>query len=128
MKLLIPDGLVRIGYADLANFCFQPYLAWQDACLSGELQHQGLPAVLAGYSEWISYQSPQPLSIGWAWFSCEYGTYSLAPCGFSTNLMLCDCAGYDLGQQRTEAMLDLWLKTQDWQNKTRILVDSTMGI
>ncbi|GAB3260425.1 DUF4902 domain-containing protein [Chitinimonas naiadis] len=129
MLTLAPDGLVRTDFSHLRALPFRPHLSWTDDLLREELCMQGLPAILAGHDEWASDTGPLSISIGWTWLQTDEGSpIELAPGGFSTNLMLRDVYGYDLGQQQTEALLQTWLHRIDWQFDIKYRINRAFSV
>lgn len=111
------DGYIRMTFDAFAGLEFTLRKSWEDSTLNDDLRHEGIEARHAGYCEWET-DATQAVSIGWAWFECPNGMLAIAPGGISTNVMLVTPrTGYDLGQMKTEELLQAWLSGESWQPK-----------
>lgn len=88
--------------------------SWEDLDLASELRCEGIETSCAGYCEWEA-EATSTVSVGWAWFVCAKGRHTIAPGGISTNVMLvAHKTRYDLGDDRTAALLQGWLAGEHW--------------
>jgi hypothetical protein len=109
------DGYIRITFDAFSSLNFQRKLAWEDKGLRHDLIVDDIPASCAGYCEWATDETPDQVSIGWAWFSLADGRIFIAPGGISSNVMLVTQASYDLGMHKTNELLQAWLAGEVWQ-------------
>lgn len=112
------DGYIRITFDTFSSLDFRQKRAWEDEELRDELVEEDVPAFRAGYCEWATEDSPDPVSIGWAWFRLANGRTFLAPGGISSNVMLIAHANHDLGTCRTQELLHAWLTGENWDLDT----------
>lgn len=111
------DGYIRMTFEAFTKLEFTLRKSWKDSTLNDDLRHEGIEACQAGYCEWET-DDTQAVSIGWAWFECPDGRLAIAPGGISTNVMLVTPKNsYDVGQAKTEALLQAWLSGEHWQPK-----------
>jgi len=109
------DGYVRLPLSSLMALSFTHRIAWRDDDLLNELREENVPALEAGYCEWVTADAHQ-VSLGWAWFTvCASGTTLLAPGGISSNVMLIDAKSRDMGANQTDSLLRAWLASVEWQ-------------
>lgn len=109
------DGYIRLRLSSLDTLSFVHLISAIDDGLLRELQSQTLPALRAGYSEWVSDTVP-PVSVGWDWFiHRESERIMLAPDGVRSNVMLIDQSGYDLGSETSTRLFGTWLSSFEWQ-------------
>jgi hypothetical protein len=118
------DGYVRLSFDELLQLDFNQKSIWEDQGLLEDLVEEDVHASKAGYCEWATRLDGQNISIGWAWFEARDSRVCLAPGGLSSNLMLITPKRYDLGMQKTFALLQSWLEGVDWRPR---LVHSTNG-
>jgi hypothetical protein len=109
------DGYIRLSLEHLSRLPFMHLASDIDASILEDLQLQAVPALAAGYSEWISATTPA-ISLGWSWFVHSRSHRLLpAPEAVRSNVMLVDVHGYDLGPTATSFLFTTWLATHDWQ-------------
>lgn len=106
------DGYIRLTHQKLMELEFQEAMTWEDPNLHFELKCDGIPASSAGYCEWIAPVGNAQASIGWAWFCAGSTKKTGAPNGISSNIMLVDASGYDLGPQMTCEHLGEWISNR----------------
>lgn len=108
------DGYIRVASRGLDDITLVHLSSDPDSDFLDELRRRTVPAVAAGFSEWISSSVPV-VSLGWGWFVHSHsGRLLLAPDGVRSNLMLTDTRGYDIGLPATSQMLSDWLVTYPW--------------
>lgn len=111
-----PDGYIRLRLSSLDTISFVHLFSECDDDFLHELRSQTVPALCAGFSEWVSDSSPA-ISIGWSWFiHSDSERMMLAPDGVRSNVMLIDMQGYDLGSQKTAILFSAWLGAFEWQH------------
>jgi hypothetical protein len=109
------DGYVRMTFEVFTGLEFTLRKSWEDGTLTDDLRCEGIEARHAGYCEWQT-DATQAVSMGWAWFERPDGRLAVAPGGISTNVMLVTPkTSYDLGQAKTEELLQAWLDGERWQ-------------
>lgn len=109
------DGYVRTSLATLSALPFIHFASDSDLEFLTELKMQTVPALAAGFSEWISTTAPV-VSLGWGWFIHSASKrLLLAPDIVRSNVMLVDARGYDLGQKLTSSLCWSWLTAYNWQ-------------
>jgi len=119
---------VRLTLKTFLSLPFDHRLMWLDEQLPEELALEEIVAFRAGYCEWISKHDLLSVSIGWCWYEAKRGgkpTMTLD--GISSNVMLLDPIGVDLGWRQTNAFLKSWLSMQPW-HQTRIASTFTEAI
>jgi hypothetical protein len=110
------DGYIRLTFSTFLAIQFDHRLAWLDNDLRNELVLEDVPAFRAGYCEWVAAAGPPQVSVGWAWFALSNdGQVFLAPGGISSNVMVVNSRGHDLGMRKTDALLHAWLSSHPWQ-------------
>lgn len=110
------DGYVRLTYPCFCKLLFRHRTSISDDALLEELTSQNIPAVRAGYCDWMDDSTMAQISVGWAWFASAEGVPELlAPGGVSSNVMLVCGRGRDLGWLRTDQMLQRWLSQRQWR-------------
>ncbi|TPG83196.1 DUF4902 domain-containing protein [Pseudomonas mandelii] len=114
--MLAPDGYIRMTFTDFCTLSLKQNLAWPDTALLEELRDLGVCVESAGYCEWAGERTIPRVSLGWAWVRHSHAQPPvLAPGGISSNVMLRNPYGYDLGAKLTEELLASWLQSQPWQ-------------
>ncbi len=109
------DGYIRMTFETFIGLEFTLRKSWKDVALYDDLRSEGFEVCHAGYCEWET-ETSQAVSIGWAWFECPNGRRAIAPGGISTNVMLVTAKSqYDLGQRKTDELLQAWLDGEHWQ-------------
>jgi hypothetical protein len=117
------DGYIRLSLEHLSQLPFMHLASDIDATILQDLQHQAVPALAAGYSEWISNTTPA-ISLGWSWFIHRRSHKLLpAPEAVRSNVMLVDVHGYDLGSTTTSFLFTTWLAMHDWQHAVTASLD-----
>lgn len=117
-----PDGYLRMRLADLQPLDFEHLLSYHDAGLCAELLALGMPARLAGFTEWASVSTPA-VSLAWGWYVASRSrAVLLAPDGVRSNVMLIDAQGYDLGPKRTSELLHAWLHGLPWRSDVAMAI------
>lgn len=117
-----PDGYVRMRLAELQPIRFEHLFSYRDPALLAELLALGMPARLAGFTEWTSVSTPA-VSLAWGWYVASRSrAVLLAPDGVRSNLMLIDARGYDLGPKRTSELLHAWLHSLPWRSDVAVAI------
>jgi hypothetical protein len=126
MPMLCADGYMRCTIPELhALKLIHLHTAIDEDDIDLPDRTQGcLPALIHGYTEWISDTEPT-VSLGWDW--CLEWYEGQAQCRSlnmpRTNLMMIDQEGRDLGDQKTLKVLQDYLALFDWSNQ---VVDATL--
>lgn len=114
------DGYLRLTFR---CFCLLPFVSRRsliDSDLRDDLRAEDVPAVHAGFCEWVDVSTPTPVSVAWAWFRAEEdGPLMIAPGGVSTNVMLV-ADGRDLGVAKSNELLRAWLSQLAWQRDVQM--------
>src|SRR5258708_2496227 len=109
------DGYIRLTYAYFCKLLFRHRSSISDNALREELASQIIPAVRAGYCDWMDDSTMAQVSVSWAWFAIAEGVPELlAPGGVNSNVMLVSARGRDLGWSRTDQLLQRWLTRRQW--------------
>ncbi|MDR3443925.1 hypothetical protein DyAD56_11035 [Dyella sp. AD56] len=108
------DGYQRLTFQDLQLLKFKDLMAFEDPTLCSQLNAEGIAASIAGFCEKLALHGDAQVSIGWAWFCIKDCNKWLAPGGVSSNIMLVDASGYDLGVKPTSDVLSDWISSQAW--------------
>lgn len=110
------DGYIRLKLKAFLLLPFEDRKVWEDAPLCADLAYENIPALRAGYCEWASKAGGVVVSLGWIWYEDASRTEAVvAADGISSNVMLLDRDGDDLGFRKTSALLQGWLLSQPWQ-------------
>jgi hypothetical protein len=110
-----PDGYIRLPFNHFSEMEFVHLTSDFDPDFLVELNIQAVPAITAGFSEWVSTTQPA-ISLGWGWFVHNRSRRLLvAPDVIRSNVMLIDVRGYDLGAAVTSSIFNTWLSIHDWQ-------------
>jgi hypothetical protein len=110
------DGYIRLTFQQLCMLQFSQRQTINDDDLREELIEQDVPAVGAGYCDWLDASTAVQISVGWAWFVTAHDAPPLlAPGGLSSNVMITSVDGNDLGPVKTDELLRAWLSGQVWQ-------------
>jgi hypothetical protein len=114
------DGYVRLAFANLRHIEFIHLISGLDEISSVCTSDGAISTEIRGYTEWIGTSSPS-VTIGWDWqMDGEHNHILLRKLSAArSNIMLLDGEGKDLGQARTELMLDLLLETMDWSREVQ---------
>ena len=116
------DGYVRLTFPQLCRLKFDKRQMFIDEELLQELLDQNIPALDAGYCDWLDDSTSVQISVGWAWFTIRRNpSRVLAPGGVSSNVMLMSADGSDLGTNRTDELLQAWLSARAWEAGGRSL-------
>jgi len=116
----LPSSCIRLTLETFLSLPFDQRLMWLDEQLPDDLALEEIVAFRAGYCEWKSKHNFSLVSIGWCWYEAKRGgTPKMTSDGVSSNVMLLDSGGVDLGWRRTNAVLGAWLSLQPW-HQTRI--------
>jgi hypothetical protein len=113
---LSEDGYVRLGLAAFILIPLSHLLSGLDEDSATAGGAGASLAVISGYTEWVSGTTPV-MSIGWDWrLDASQGQ----PCCIrqsepSSNIMLVDPQGRDLGPTRTAFLLGRTVDTMAWQ-------------
>ncbi len=111
------DGYIRLTFQQLCTLQFSQRQTINDDDLREELVEQDVPAMGAGYCDWLDASTAVQISVGWAWFvTAQDAPQLLAPGGLSSNVMITSADGNDLGPSKTDELLRAWLSGQAWQN------------
>lgn len=111
------DGYIRLTFQHFCRLHFSRRSLFDDNDLLDELLERDIPAVRAGYCDWLTSGEAALVSVGWTWFvTAPDAPRLLAPGGFSSNAMITTSRGLDLGPTRTHELLAAWLSGQTWQN------------
>jgi Domain of unknown function (DUF4902) len=114
------DGYVRLTFPQLCRLKFDKRQMFTDEELLQELLDQNIPALDAGYCDWLDVSTSVQISVGWAWFTIRKNpSRVLAPGGVSSNVMLTSADGSDLGTNRTDELLQAWLSARAWESDGR---------
>lgn len=109
------DGYIRLSLASFLALRFDERIEWQDEDLRMDLGLEKIAAFRAGYCEWACATKLMRVSVGWAWLEeSPPGGVVVAPGGISSNVMLVNPHGRDLGARRTESLLRSWLSFLKW--------------
>jgi len=110
------DGYIRLTYAYFCKLLFRHRSSISGNALREELASQNIPAVRAGYCDWMDDSTMAQVSVSWAWFAvAEDVPELLAPGGVNSNVMLVSSRGRDLGWSRTDQLLQRWLARRKWR-------------
>jgi hypothetical protein len=110
------DGYVRLDLAAFLRLPFENRRAWEDLQLREDLATENIAALRAGYCEWASNAGGAVVSLGWVWYEDpSRREMRVASEGISSNVMLLDQGGSDLGCRKTASLLQAWLLSQPWQ-------------
>jgi hypothetical protein len=110
------DGYIRLTFQQLCALAFARRTTIEDHELCEDLRNRDIPAVGAGYCDWLDIKAPAQVSVGWAWFVIAHDAPRLlAPGGFSSNVMIVTASGRDIGAPLTNELLAAWLSMQRWQ-------------
>lgn len=110
------DGYVRLTFPQFCRLKFLTRQSFDDDDLRRELLESNVPALSAGYCDWLDESTSVRISVGWAWFTVHHALpQMLAPGGVSSNVMLTTSDGCDLGPTRTDELLQAWLSTRVWE-------------
>jgi hypothetical protein len=119
------DGYIRLPLNDLSTLPFIHLASDSDSDFLAELQAQTIPALAAGFSEWMSETTPA-ISVGWGWYiHSPSRRLLLAPDAVRTNVMLTDIYGYDLGPTVTSNLFGSWLTIYDWQRAVSVALKAS---
>lgn len=126
MPMLCADGYMRCTVPELhALTLIHLHTAIDEDDMDLPDRTQGcLPALVHGYTEWISNAEPT-VSLGWDW-SLEWSN-GHAQCQLlnlpRTNLMMVDAEGRDLGDKKTLKVLQDYIVQFDWSD---VVVHATL--
>lgn len=110
------DGYIRLTLTSFQALRFDARTAWVDRDLRSDLELENIFAIRAGYCEWAGGVRPARISVGWAWVEpAQAGDAEILHSSISSNVMLVDSNGRDMGARRTEALLRAWLSLIDWR-------------
>lgn len=110
------DGYVRLNLGAFLRLPFEHRRAWEDVQLREDLASENIATLRAGYCEWASKTEGTVVSLGWVWYEDSSRRETLvATEGISSNVMLLDQGGSDLGWRKTASLLKAWLLSQPWQ-------------
>jgi hypothetical protein len=110
------DGYIRLTYPRFCKLLFRHRSSFPDDALREELASQNIPAVRAGYCDWMDDSTIAQVSVSWAWFATANNVPEvLAPGGVNSNVMLVSPEGSDLGWLRTDRLLQRWLGQRAWR-------------
>ena len=120
------DGYIRLPFNRFIELNFVHVGSDCDAALLAELNSLTVPALAAGFSEWISNTTPT-ISVGWGWFlHSRFRRVQLALDIVRSNVMLIDAHGYDLGATVTSRLFGTWLEDHNWQDDvSAVLLQAT---
>ena len=114
-KLIISnDGYIRLSEPELFHLQFHQLCSGLNL---DDNQHsdRSSKTEIRGYTEWVSHTSPS-LSIGWDWILNYRGFPINTGCIYS-NIMLIDSCFLDLGSEKTEQLLALFIAKLNWERK-----------
>lgn len=111
-------GYVRTTFAQLQQVHFTHLISGVDEDGPPDIAESASSTVICGYTEWIS-QGGLVITIGWDWQMLPEGRgCRLTRVGPpSSNLMLQDPNGIDLGPHRTTALLETIIDNFNWQTE-----------
>ncbi|MGS0894400.1 DUF4902 domain-containing protein [Burkholderia stagnalis] len=113
------DGYVRLSVAQLASINPDLLHAACDERVLNDAWDLGLPACHAGHCEWIDTDWRPPITFGWCWLVDRDRVYRLLPNSMTANVMIVCAKGYDVGPERTQALLESWIGTLSWSADIR---------
>jgi len=105
-------------FADFCSLRFPRRFNIQDRYLLIELKARNVPAIRAGYCDWLDNTTSVTLNIGWEWYETS-ASRQLVPGGISSNVMLLTANGADFERTQRDTLLHFWLEQQHWRNKRR---------
>ena len=127
MPMLCADGYMRCTVSELyALMLIHLHTAIDEDDMDLPDRTQGsLPALVHGYTEWISNAEPT-VSLGWDW-SLEWRN-GHPHCQLlnlpRTNLMMVDADSHDLGDKKTLRILQDYIIQFDWST---VVVNATLS-
>lgn len=103
------DGYIRMTFEAFTSLALRKHFSYEEPEILAELIEEGLPALRAGYCEFISELDAAIMSIGWVWYDTQDGQNYRAPGHINSNVMLISQSGYDLGSTKTVELLCAWI-------------------
>jgi hypothetical protein len=111
-------GYIYLTFSQLQDVCLIHLISGMDEDGDPDQLDVAVATDITGYTEWIT-EGAAPISIGWDWqMRPEDKVVRLfrvsAP---SSNLMLQNAAGNDLGHQKTALLLETFIDGFNWQSE-----------
>ena len=106
----VNDGYVRLTLPSFHALRFHQHMCLKDEDLLQDLWSEGIPAIKAGYYELVSNDTEPAVSIGCAWhLTAESPHIRVGNDDISSNVMLLDAGGADIGAQDSCVVIKRWL-------------------
>jgi len=109
------DGYVRMTFPFFCTLRFPRRLVIEDRSLLIKYKARNVPALKAGYCDWLDETTPVTLIIGWAWYETSASRLVVHE-GISSNVMLLTVYGADCSRNERDTLLHFWLERQHWRN------------
>jgi hypothetical protein len=111
-------GYIYLTFSQLQDVCLIHLISGMDEDGDPDQLDVAVATDITGYTEWIT-EGVAPISIGWDWqMRPDDNVLQLfrvsAP---SSNLMLQNAAGNDLGHQKTALLLETFIDGFNWQSE-----------
>jgi hypothetical protein len=112
------NGLIRLSIEELLSTPITHLVSGVDVEDCPKLSTCGKTTSISGYTEWVATQAPI-ISIGWDWY------LQVTPLGFfwtrvglpSSNVMLIEEAGHDVGWERSRDILTMVVNALPWREQ-----------
>jgi hypothetical protein len=112
-------GYIRMSYDQLQQISLVHLVSGVDEDGPLSAPSGASSTAISGYTEWIS-QGGLVITIGWDWQMLpeNRGFHLKRISSPSSNLMLQNAGGDDLGPQKTAILLETFIDTFNWQSET----------
>ncbi|MDO9105758.1 MAG: DUF4902 domain-containing protein [Methylovulum sp.] len=114
---ICPDGYMRLTFEEFQHIPLVHLMSGLDEDNPALSQEGAVFAEMTGYTEWVSTSTPT-ISIGWDWtfqFSQAGQFYYKRSGKPRSNLMLVDEQQHDLGQMKSDSLIESVVDRIVWQ-------------